>query len=159
MGRAGNYDIKAEQGSDFNLYLQYQENSGTGVTLGLYKANMMVRRSVTDSNTLLWLSGSTVSNAETSAGIHARAVTGGGSTGHFDASLATGGVLGTGGIRLDVSSAGATGTTGGVLVTIGTETMKDVPKGRHYYDLEIVSGLSAEKILKGRFEVEGEVTR
>ena len=33
MGRAGNYDIIAEQGSDFSLYLQYLENAGTGVPM------------------------------------------------------------------------------------------------------------------------------
>ena len=156
MGRAGNYDIIAEQGSDFTLYMQYQENSGTGVTLDLYQARMQVRRSTIDTGALIWVSGSTVTNSSTS---HNRSVTGGGSTGEFNPSLATGGVLGTGGIKLDVSSAGATGTKGGILVTIGADTMANVPIGKHIYDLEINSGKSAEKIIKGRFEVLGEVTR
>tara|TARA_B100001094_G_scaffold333124_1_gene408790 strand:- start:23856 stop:24323 length:468 start_codon:yes stop_codon:yes gene_type:complete len=155
MGRAGNYDIKAEQGSDFNLYLEYQENNGTGITLNSYTASMQVRRSVVDTDALLWVSGTTVVGTT-----HLnRAVTGGGSTGEFDPTLATGGVLGTGGIRLDATSAGKSGSTGGILITIGTDTMKNVPAGRHFYDLELHSGKSAEKVLKGRFEVEGEVTR
>jgi len=155
MGRAGNYDIIAEQGSDFSLYLSYQENAGTGFTLGLYQAEMMVRRSTIDTGALLWITGSTLVNSSTS---HTRSVTGGGSTGEFTPAGATG-TLGTGGIKLDVSSAGASGTTGGILITIGADTMANVPIGRHFYDLEIVSGSSVEKLLRGRFEVEGEVTR
>ena len=155
MGRAGNYDIIAEQGSDFSLYLSYQENAGTGFTLGLYQAEMQVRRSTIDTGALLWITGSTLVNSSTS---HTRSVTGGGSTGEFTPAGATG-TLGTGGIKLDVSSAGASGTTGGILITIGADTMANVPIGRHFYDLEIVSGSSVEKLLRGRFEVEGEVTR
>jgi len=157
MGRAGNYDIVAEQGSDFSLYLQYLENGGTGVTLNAYQARMQVRRSTIDTGALLWVTGSTLVNSSTS---HTRSVTGGGSTGEFTPTDATADqVLGTGGIRLDVSSAGASGTTGGILITIGADTMANVPIGRHIYDLEINSGSSAEKIVKGRFEVQGEVTR
>jgi len=157
MGRAGNYDIITEQGSDFSLYLQYLENAGTGVTLNAYQARMQVRRSTIDTETLLWVTGSTLVNSSTS---HARSVTGGGSTGSFTPTNATADqILGTGGIKLDVSSAGASGTTGGILVTIGADTMANVPIGRHIYDLEINSGSSAEKIIKGRFEVQGEVTR
>tara|TARA_Y100000034_G_C6840781_1_gene380365 strand:+ start:104 stop:568 length:465 start_codon:yes stop_codon:yes gene_type:complete len=154
MGRAGNYDIVAEQGSDFTLYMQYQENNGTGVTLDLYKARMQVRRSAVDTGYLLWVSGSTVTNSSTS---HTRSVTGGGSTGEWTSD--TGGVLGTGGIRLDVSSAGATGTTGGILVTIGADTMANIPVGKHSYDLEIHSGSSVEKIISGKFNISREVTR
>jgi hypothetical protein len=157
MGRAGNYDIITEQGSDFSLYLQYLENAGTGVTLNAYQARMQVRRSTIDTETLLWVTGSTLVNSSTS---HTRSVTGGGSTGSFTPTNATADqILGTGGIKLDVSSAGASGTTGGILVTIGADTMANVPIGRHIYDLEINSGSSAEKIIKGRFEVQGEVTR
>lgn len=156
MARAGNYDIIAEQGSDFTLYMSYQENAGTGVTLDLYQAQMQVRRSAIDTGYLLWVSGSTPSNT---AGftLHTRSVTGGGSTGEWTGN--TGGVLGTGGIKLNVSSAGATGTTGGILVTIGADTMANVPVGRHVYDLEIHSGSSAEKIISGKFDVSREVTR
>jgi hypothetical protein len=157
MGRAGNYDINAEQGSDFTLYMQYQENAGTGVTLGLYQARMQVRKSTIDTGALLWVTGSTVTNSSTS---HKNAVTGGGSTGEFTPTDATADqTLGTGGIKLDVSSAGATGTTGGILVTIGADTMANVPVGNHVYDLEIHSGSSAEKVISGRFKVTGEVSR
>tara|TARA_Y100000310_G_C20101739_1_gene543031 strand:- start:57 stop:524 length:468 start_codon:yes stop_codon:yes gene_type:complete len=155
MARAGNYDITTEQGSDFSLYLSYQENSGTGVTLDLYQAQMQVRRSAIDTGALLWISGSTLVNSSTS---HVRSVTGGGSTGEFTPAGATG-TLGTGGIRLDVSSAGASGTTGGILITVGADTMANVPVGKHIYDLEIHSGSSAEKIISGRFSVSREVTR
>ena len=60
---------------------------------------------------------------------------------------------------MDVSSAGATGTTGGILFTIGADTMANVPVGNHVYDLEIHSGSSAEKVISGRFRVTGEVSR
>lgn len=150
---AGTYNIKAIQGDEFSLFLEYQESNGNGFTLDLYSAQMQVRRSVIDPGYLLWISGSTLTESVK----HTRAVTGGGSTGEWTGN--TGGVLGTGGIQLDVSSAGASGTTGGILVTVGAATMVNVPIGRHHYDLEINSGSSAHTIVRGAFEVEGKVTR
>lgn len=154
MARAGTYDIFTDQGASFSLHLDYQDNNGNGLTLDLYSARMQVRRSADDPDMLLWITGTT---ADYSTGLpHSGGVTGGGSTGEFGS---TGGVEGSGYINMDVSVGGATGYTGGILVTVDADTMSNVPAGRHLYDLEIYSGVTVNKLIKGRFEVEAEITR
>ena len=66
---------------------------------------------------------------------------------------------GTGGIMLNTSSAGAYNSTGGIYISIDSTTMANVPAGNHVYDLELVAGSTVDRILKGRFEVNAEVTR
>ena len=154
MARAGVYDIITEQGASFTLHLTYQDADSNGFTLDQYSAAMQVRRSPEDPDLLLWVTGSTASL--TAGTPHNGSLTGGGVTGEFGS---TQGVSGTGNINLDVSASGATGSTGGILVTIDSNTMANVPTGRHFYDLEISSGNSVTKLVKGRFEVEAEVTR
>lgn len=154
MARAGIHDITTEQGGNFLLHITYQDNDGNGLSLNPYKAKMQVRRSTDDPQMLLNLTGSTASY---STGLpHSGSVTGPGNTGEFGI---TGGVAGTGYINMDVNVSGATGNTGGILVTIDGDTMADVPTGRHFYDLEIYAGTTVTKLLKGRFEVEAETTR
>jgi len=154
MARSGTYDIFTDQGATFTLHLDYQDNNGIGLTLDEYSARMQVRRSAEDPDMLLWITGST---ADYSTGLPTNGgVTGGGTTGEF---TGTGGVAGTGYINMDVSVSGATGHTGGILITVDADTMSNVPSGRHMYDLEIYSGESVTKLIKGRFEVEAEVTR
>lgn len=154
MARAGTYDIITEQGSNFTFHLTYQDSDGNGLTLDTYNARMQVRRSIDDPQMLLHITGSTASL--TAGTPHSGSVTGGGDTGEFGT---TGGVAGTGYINMGVNVSGATGTTGGILVTIDADTMSNVPHGRHVYDLEIYSGTTVTKLVKGRFEVEAEVTR
>jgi len=154
MARAGIHDIITEQGSDFTLHITYQDSDGTGLTLDSYNAAMQVRRSHEDEQMVLHITGTTA--GMTSGLPHIGSVTGGGNTGEFGS---TGGVAGSGYINLGVSVSGATGTTGGILVTVDADTMANVPHGRHVYDLEISSGNATTKLLKGRFEVEAEVTR
>ena len=155
MARAGTYDIFTDQGASFSLHLDYQDNDGNGLTLDAYSARMQVRRSADDPDMLLWITGAT---ADYSTGLPngSYGVTGGGTTGEFSG---TGGVAGSGYINMDVSVSGATGSIGGILVTVDADTMANVPSGRHIYDLEIYSGATVNKLLKGRFEVEAEVTR
>jgi len=155
MARAGTYDIKTDQGSSFLLHLAYQDNAGVGQSLNDYTSRMQVRRSPDDPDMLLAVTGTT---ADYTTGLPGGSygVTGGGTTGEFTGS---GGVAGTGYINLDVTAGGLTGSTGGILVTIDATTMANVPSGRHVYDLEIVAGVTVSKLLKGRFEVEAEVTK
>jgi len=152
---AGDYTIKAEQGASFLLYLQYQDDNGDGISLVDYQSAMQVRRSVEDDQLLLTVTGSTVNMPGGTAWTGSLT---GPSTAYTEFA-ATGGVAGSGDIKLDVSSSGGTGTTGGILVTIDGDTMKSVPSGSHFYDLEIYSGVTVTKILRGRFDVEPEVTR
>ena len=155
MARAGTYDIITDQGSSFSLHLEYQKNDGTGLTLDAYTAQMQVRRSAEDPDMLIWVSGTTA-DYSTGLPIGSYGVTGGGTTGEF---TGTGGVAGTGYINMDVSLSGGTGHTGGILITIDAETMANVPSGRHFYDIELYKGNTTNKLLRGRFEVEAEVTR
>jgi hypothetical protein len=155
MSRAGDYDIVTDQGSSFTLHLAYQDDDGNPQSLSAYTSRMQVRRSPTDQDLLLWITGSTVDPASGDA--YSTAITGGGSTGEF--SGPTGGVTGSGYLKIEVSSSGATGFTGGLLINVGADTMAEVPHGKHWYDLEIVSGTTVHKLIKGRFEVEPEITR
>ena len=153
--KSGKYDISVDQGSTFIFHLTYQDSAGTAVDLSSYTAQMQVRRSTIDPSLILDI---------TSAG----GVTGGGTTGEFSSpetsgfwTAATGGSAGltSSGMTLNGNSAGVSGTTGGIYIIVDADTMKNVPTGKHTYDLEITTGRTVNKILSGRFEVEGEVTR
>tara|TARA_X000001382_G_C3060892_1_gene144255 strand:+ start:83 stop:517 length:435 start_codon:yes stop_codon:yes gene_type:complete len=142
---SGRYDITAEQGVTFKLHLRYRDSNN--VTVGLdpndgWTGRMQVRRSSSDSDLLLHI---------TTTGI-----TGGGSTGEFTAGS---GVTGSGGITLNASATGGTGHSGGVLIGIDANSMSNVPKGNHFYDLEIVKGDTVTRLIEGRFTVDREITR
>ena len=152
---AREYDIYAEQGASFTLSLNYQDSTNTAIDLAGYTGSLQVRRSVSDNQALLFLSGPTGSSV--APGIRG-SLTGGGSTGEFTTGT-TQGQTGTGGIMLNTSSTGGTGHTGGIYISIDSATMSNVPSGNHVYDLEVVSGTTVDRILRGRFEVNAEVTR
>jgi len=148
--KSGNYDISVDQGSTFIFHLTYQNSAGTAIDLASYSAHMQVRRSTIDTGLILDIS---------SAG----GVTGGGSTGEYTSGGSAGHAYS--GITLNGNTLGVTtaghiiGTTGGIYIEIDADTMKNVPIGKHLYDLELTTGTDVNKILRGRFEVEGEVTR
>jgi len=159
---AGNYDINAEQGSNFSLYVQYQTGTGASIDLAVYNdVRMQVRRSKSSTKKLIEL--------------NKDGVTGGGVTGDFTSvpvgstNGGTYGVGGSGGIKLNTGTAGGTGTygfvTGGIFLEISSYTMKDVPTGNHVYDIELLQGTAGTtasnvtRILQGRFNIDGEVTK
>ena len=141
---ASRYDIYAEQGSTFKLHLQYKYAGGTGIDLSTFGGAMQVRRSSKDDGIVLFLTGS--------------GVTGGGITGEFMSGL---GIAGIGGISFNTSINGATlGATGGILLQIDANTMKYVPHGKHFYDLELINNLGeVQRFIEGTFEVPREITR
>ena len=146
--KSGNYDISVDQGSTFVFHLTYQDSAGTAIDLANHSISMQVRRSVTDTDLILDISTS--------------GVTGGGSTGEYS----SGGSLGHSysGITMNGGTVGVKapqmgGVTGGVYILVDADTMKNVPPGKHVYDIELTSGTDVDKILRGRFEVEGEVSR
>ena len=146
--KSGNYDISVDQGSTFVFHLTYQDSAGTAIDLTSYSANMQVRRSTIDTGLILDIS---------SAG----GVTGGGSTGEYTSGGSA--AHNYSGITLNGNTLGqvcgcATGT-GGIYIKVDADTMKNVPIGKHLYDLELTKGTDVNKVLRGRFEVEGEVTR
>lgn len=143
---AGRHDIIADQGSTFKFFAEYQTEGATAVSLRGYTAQMQVRRYSGDDELLISISG----------GTYGGGVTGGGSTGHF---YITAGVAGTGGITTNGGDGGSGGYTGGIFIFVNSETMKNVPAGRHLYDLELIKGSEVTRILDGRFEVNDEITR
>lgn len=154
MSRAGNYDIIGDQGSSLSLHLAWQDDNGDGLTLDSYASRMQVRRSPSDDGLLIWATGSTVDPSDGS--VHSTAVTSGAAYAEFSV---TGGVSSGGSIKMSVGPTGATGYTGGILISFDADTMANVPSGKHFYDFEIYSGTTVYKLIKGRFEVEAEVTR
>jgi len=150
--KAGNYDISVDQGSTFIFHMGYCDSAGASIDLAGYTASMQIRRSVVDTQLILDISSS-------------GGVTGGGSTGEFTTGALSGPSGGgsasnlISGITLNGSSAGVSGTTGGVYIFIDADTMKNVPPGNHLYDFEFNNSGTIDKIVSGRFEVEGEVTR
>jgi hypothetical protein len=143
---SANYDITVDQGSTLRLFLEYQSNEDVGIDLKEHTASMQVRRSYSDDDILLFLTGTTLQSA----------VTGGGQTGEF---VLGSGVSGTGGVLLNRSSTGGSGYTGGIYIDADATTMANIPAGRHLYDLELDLDGVITKILKGRFEVHPEITR
>lgn len=148
---AAKYDFNVDRGSTFKAFLEYQTAGTTGIDLNGYTAHMQVRRYVDDAEILLSLYGTTAD----------RGLTGGGSTGEYAIGNAFEGTAGTGGIYLNATSVGATGgPTGGIHIFADYATMQNVPKGQHFYDLELTDASGVvTRILEGRFRVSPDVTR
>ena len=146
---AGEFNILADQGANYVLYFVYETDSSDAIDLDAYTGRMQVRRSSYSTDIIIGLTGDKTSGV----------VTGGGSTGSYSG---TDGVVGDGGMLLNASSGGqtgATGATGGVYISIDSNTMKNCPAGRHMYDIELIAGDVVTRVLQGRFEVKAEVTR
>ena len=142
---AGRYDITAEQGATFKLFLEYQDSTGTAESLSGFTSRMDVKKYIGDTEFLLQVTGTTGGGG----------VTGGGSTGFY---LSGAGVTVAGGMTLDGSATGAAGFTGGIYTEISAAGMSNVPKGRHFYDIELVEATTVSRILEGKFDVRGEVS-
>jgi len=135
---ASRYDIIADQGSTFKLWMEYKYLGGTGIDLSNFQGDLQVRRSQKDDEVILYFSNS--------------GVTGGGVTGEF--TVGVDGIAGVGGISFNTSISGGTGYTGGIFIRANYDTMKNVPQGKHFYDLKLTNTLG-EKItlLEGAFEI------
>tara|TARA_R110001592_G_scaffold195842_1_gene443546 strand:- start:121 stop:573 length:453 start_codon:yes stop_codon:yes gene_type:complete len=145
------YDIQVDQGSTFVFNVSYLNTSEDVVDLTNYSASMQVRKSIFTDNILVSATGNT------SGGY----IVGGGSTGYFVSGTGPS-TIGSGGIYLNASTGGVTGSgsnTGGIYINIDATTMKNVPRGQHFYDLELTNGSEVTRILEGRFEVGSEITR
>ena len=148
---AANYDIQVDQGSTFIFNVSYLDTSESVVDLTEYSASMQVRISIFTDKILVSVTGNTSGGS----------VLGGGSTGYFITGTGSN-TIGSGGIYLNASTGGVTGSgsnTGGIYITIDATTMKNVPRGQHFYDLELTNGSEVTRILEGRFEVGSEITR
>jgi hypothetical protein len=132
---SANYDITAPQGSDFSLHIQYLNENDTAVDLKTYAAKMQIRRSYELSGVL----------------------------GEFTSTPfgATVGLTGSyGGITLNCSLQGTTGYTGGIFLSINGAGMANMPIGKFVYDLKLIKGQEAIRLIEGRFDtMPGSVTR
>lgn len=141
---ASKYDIYAEQGSTFKLFLQYKTKAGIPIDLTGYTGEMQVRRSVSDTQAILQI---------TNFG-----VIGGGTTGEF--TIGTQGSTGLGGIIWQVGATGASGATGCILIKVDSQTMSYVPDGKHFYDLKVTNTLGeTQRLLEGMFEISAQVSK
>ena len=149
---AASYNINAEQGTSFTLYLEYQTSGGTAIDLASYNSRMQVRPSYTSSNVILDLIGTTASSS----------ITGGGSTGFYTPGTTGGqsaGIAGSGGITLNAGTTGTVGPTGGIYIDIDATSMANALSGEHRYDLELVDGTTVTRLVEGEFKIQSEVTR
>jgi len=145
------YDVVSNQGETLNLHILYTDTSDNAINLDEYTAEMQVRRSVLGSYTVLHMTGST-------AGF-----TSGVTAGSTFSSLGTKGYTGgvTGGIFLNRNAGNSGSQTGGILIIAGATATSLVPDGKHVYDLELkyTPTGSVTRLLDGRFECPGEVSR
>ena len=139
---AADYTITHDKGTTFKLHAIYKSSTGGAIDLAGQSARMQVRRSPDDTQLVLNITGSGVTN--------------GGSTGEFSVGA---GVGGTGGITLNGSNSGAAGTTGGIYIEFDAVSSSNVPTGRLFYDLELVNGEEVTRIIEGRFEARANITR
>ena len=139
---AATYTITHDKGTSFTFYAMYKDATGDAIDLAGQSARMQVRRSPNDTEMVLFVTGSGVTN--------------GGSTGEFSG---TGGVGGTGGITLNAASSGAAGVTGGVYIEFDAASSAFLPTGRMFYDIELVNGEEVTRLVEGRFEATANVTR
>ena len=139
---AGHYDIHAEQGTTFQLYMLYRDAEKTPINLANSTAEMQVRRSRSSDSLLLQVT--------------TEGVTGGGEPGEWIG--VTGGVAGVGGITLN-ENLEETAVTGGISIQVDADTMQNIPSGRHFYDIEIRQGTVVDRLLEGRFVVDDGVVR
>lgn len=141
---AAKYDIYAEQGTTFKLYLQYSDASGNPITLAGFNGEMQVRDTETDPKVYLFL---------TNYGLTS------GGTGDFDPTLGQG-ITGIGGISFNVGITGQPGICGGILIKIDRHTMSKIPSKKYFYDLKLISsGDEATRVIEGVFEVNRQITR
>tara|TARA_Y100000114_G_C11694088_1_gene295082 strand:- start:518 stop:940 length:423 start_codon:yes stop_codon:yes gene_type:complete len=139
---AAEYNITHDKGTTFKLYALYKDSDGDVIDLAGQSARMQVRRSPDDTQLVLNITPSGVTN--------------GGSTGEF---VSGAGVAGTGGITLNGSATGGAGVTGGVYVEFDAASSAFLPTGRMFYDLELVNGEEVTRLIQGRFETTANITR
>ena len=156
---ASEVDMIIDAGTSFSYHFQWTQGTtagSAGVDLTSYTAQMDIRRSVIADKKLLSLHGTTLNNDGTSIN---SGITNGGTTGEFVDGATFSGLAAVGGIFLNSSATGATGMSGGIRIEVDATSTGYIPSGRHFYDLELNSGSAVTRVLQGRFEVTGSVTR
>ena len=142
----GQHDFNVEQGATTRFYFLYKNAEGNPVDLSGTTGRMQVRPSKTDSRIVLDISNTGVTFPAT------------GSTGVF---LSGGGSFsGANGFTFNSDLSGDTGTTGGIMLSLSHQIMKNTISGRHFYDFETTSsGGEVTRLIEGAFIINKEVTR
>jgi len=128
------YDLTINKGSNFEFWLQYQREDNTPVDLSAYTAALVVKRFKGQEYPILSMNNS--------------GLTYGYSSGN------TLGLSGSGNISLNTDYDG-TGITGGISVNITANTTKKLTSGSHFYDLNLMIGITySQKLLEGKIFIQ-----
>ena len=131
------YDISLNRGSNYQLWLQYQNDDGIPVGLTGYNAKLTVSRYVTENVPVLI--------ADTK-----------GLTYGYTGGITTG-ISGPGGILLNTNFDGGY-NIGGMLILIGDTPTKNFNQGKYFYQLDLMIGNGttySQRLLQGRVNIEG----
>ena len=141
------HDITSNQGETLSLHLLYTDSADNSIDLANYSAEFQVRRSVSDSDKVLHLYGST-------GGLSYGATAG--STGAGNTAIGI-----SGGLWLNRNAGNTGAETGGIYVFAGATATSLVPAGKHLYDLELryIPDGTVTRLTEGRFYSPSEVTR
>jgi len=139
---AANHDIKIEKGQDFVFHVVYQDENGNGIDLSSHSAYMGIKRSKYLNKYIVYFDSNPI-----------------GITLNYDG--ATGGTAGySGGIRLNCNFGNTGGETGGIYTFIaGATATLSFPNENVFYDLFINDTNGTIKLVEGRVEIIGEVSR
>jgi len=131
------YDLSINQGSNFDLWVQYLTDGNTAVNLSPYRAEMQIKRYRGADYPLVFATNNGITY---------------GYTGGY-----TGGIGGVGGITLNRNYDGS-GLTGGIYITMDANTTDSMPYGKYFYDIKLLIGTTySQRLLEGRVSVEGKV--
>jgi hypothetical protein len=128
------YDLTINKGSNFEFWLQYQREDNTPVDMTGYTAKMVVKRFKGQEYPIFFMD--------------TMGLTYGYNSGN------TLGIAGTGDINLNTNYDG-TGITGGISINIAANTTKELSSGSHFYDLNLMIGITySQKLLEGKIFIQ-----
>ena len=126
---AGRYSFVVEQGSTFNIELQYKDSNGNPVNLTGYSGKMQIRSNYADNNPITYVTLSSSLNPD-----------------------------GTG-LNFGGSSGINPPTSGTIGVIISAATSSALTFATAKYDLELTSGTTVTRLIEGDVQLSKEVTR